>query len=301
MASGTGWPGRVRVELSKQTAEVALHASVVSTHSRREYEYRFQNPGGDGRPPVSAPNGSLPVLVGLSSLEGTPILVCADGRSRLGNANRFSILFSRVVISEAAVTGWAAYTNTRSERIYAIRPALFPALVEMLLNKLEVPATEMMTVVRASGLLEKDDREAAERARRATTQLVRDHAFGDKLRRAYGAACAMCGITLDLVVGAHIYPVSASKSPDEVWNGLALCPNHHGVFDGHLIWIDPKKLTIVLHPRILEEAKVNPAAKAFVDLTFKKIGEPENAAAAPSAEMLKKRYAYFENEYRWAD
>ena len=32
--------------------------------------------------------------------------------------------------------------------------------------------------------------------------------------------------------GAHIIPVREEGSSDEVWNGIALCPNHHELFDG---------------------------------------------------------------------
>ena len=53
-----------------------------------------------------------------------------------------------------------------------------------------------------------------------------------------------------LVQGAHIYPARASDSPDKVWNGLALCSNHHTAFDRHLIWVEPSSRRVLLHEEV---------------------------------------------------
>jgi len=59
----------------------------------------------------------------------------------------------------------------------------------------------------------------------------RDSRFGPMVKQQYGYACALCGTQLDIVEGAHIIPVSVENSSDELWNGIALCPNHHKLFD----------------------------------------------------------------------
>lgn len=64
----------------------------------------------------------------------------------------------------------------------------------------------------------------------------RDPQFRERVLRAYGRACAVCGLHLELdgrsvgVDAAHIRWHSAG-GPDEVGNGLALCALHHRLFD----------------------------------------------------------------------
>ena len=65
----------------------------------------------------------------------------------------------------------------------------------------------------------------------------RDAAFGSMIVAQYGFACAVCQLQLDIVQGAHIIPVRVEHSTDEKWNGLALCPNHHALFDAYLFTI----------------------------------------------------------------
>jgi putative restriction endonuclease len=78
-----------------------------------------------------------------------------------------------------------------------------------------------------------------QRTRITATRLARDGAFSAKVRKEYGYACAACAIQLEIVEGAHIIPVRESGSSDEVWNGVCLCPNHHGLFDGSAFVVEP--------------------------------------------------------------
>ena len=70
-----------------------------------------------------------------------------------------------------------------------------------------------------------------ERDRVVSSRAFRDARFAPKVKEQYDFSCAACGIQLEIVEGAHIIPVSESESTDEVWNGIALCPNHHRLFD----------------------------------------------------------------------
>jgi hypothetical protein len=70
---GSGWPGLATVTVPNGTRiSVAIHVSLVGSHSRAAYEMRFQNPA--GRTPVSSPYGTLPILVGMAEVHGTPVL-----------------------------------------------------------------------------------------------------------------------------------------------------------------------------------------------------------------------------------
>lgn len=71
-----------------------------------------------------------------------------------------------------------------------------------------------------------------QRQRVVSTRLVRDGKFSALVKKEYDYACAVCTMQLEIEEGAHIIPVRETGSSDEVWNGIALCPNHHELFDG---------------------------------------------------------------------
>lgn len=72
---------------------------------------------------------------------------------------------------------------------------------------------------------------ARERQRLASTRLSRDARFGPLVREQFDYACALCGVQLEIIEAAHIIPAREPDGKDEVWNGLALCPSHHELFD----------------------------------------------------------------------
>ena len=109
----------------------------------------------------------------------------------------------------------------------------------------------------------------------------------------------MCGIDMGVVVGAHIYPVSAPDSVDCVMNGLALCQNHHTVFDNHKIWIEPSSKEIKFHPDIIQEAMSSPMTKLFIDGTFATLAEPVSDDCQPQEEMFVRRNEFFNGKYEW--
>ena len=300
-----GWPGRLTIATSTGNEEVALHVSGISSHSRGTYESRFQNPAAEDRPPVSSFNdAALPVLLGLDDVDNPTVFVAFDGRSRVGNANRFSLLFNNRILAEARVFGWAEYESSNGEKVYAFVPELFPAFVEQILGGEMLPPRAIHEAAVAAGLLgEEVDLDetinAARRATKAVNILVRKAGAGKRIRAAYGDRCAMCGIGSNLLVGAHIFPVEAPGSTDEIWNGLSLCQNHHSAFDQHLIWIDPITRTIRLHQHLHAEALTNPGARHFVQSTFGTLAAANGAAAARQA-MFEQRYAYYEGKYDWA-
>jgi len=75
------------------------------------------------------------------------------------------------------------------------------------------------------------------RRERLIRVMTRDARFGPRVKREYGFACAVCRTQLEIVEGAHIMPVSVRGSTDEIWNGIALCPNHHKLFDSHVFTV----------------------------------------------------------------
>ncbi len=291
-----GWPGLVRVNLGGRAQRVALHVSNVSTHARAPHERRFQNPG--NRTPVSAPRGYLPVLCGLAQVGQLPIVVAINGRSRVGREARFSILFNVSILQTAAHSGWAEYTSNAGEVITAMDPRLLPAFVDAVQHGVSLDPMAVQDAADAFDLVDDRDNEAGERARVVVSRLVRKATFGRDVCDAYSRQCAMCGLGLNVLEGAHIFPAGIPGSSDEIWNGLALCRNHHRLFDRHEIWIDPHSRDLRLHPR-LYQAQRNEADTNFVENTLPNISLPGQVRHHPRPEMFVSRYANAAGEYEW--
>ncbi|MCH7726017.1 MAG: HNH endonuclease [Planctomycetes bacterium] len=71
-------------------------------------------------------------------------------------------------------------------------------------------------------------------------RLSRRSNFRQQVLGAYGNRCAVTRLQLRLVDAAHILPVGAPGSIDEVRNGLALSPTYHRAYDNGLIYLDEK-------------------------------------------------------------
>ena len=72
----------------------------------------------------------------------------------------------------------------------------------------------------------------------AGTRLKRHPKFQKGVLKGFEGGCAVCGVQLNVIEAAHIIPVDDPKGADETWNGLALCRNHHRLFDRRIILID---------------------------------------------------------------
>ena len=293
-----GWPGIARVQTAQGASTISLHVSNISTHARADYERRFQNPG--NRTPVDASKGAVPILLGLGVVNGTEIVVAVSGATRVGREARFSILFNVAIMEEAVLTGWSEYQSGTGETIVAMHPRLLPAFVEALIHNVVLDPSSVSDAASASGLLEHEDNESSERTRVAVSRLVRRAAFGRDVCHAYEYKCAMCGIGLGLLEGAHIYPASAPGSTGRTWNGLALCRNDHRLFDRHKVWIDPAGKAISWHPEIIGQAKNEPIVANLLANTQPQIALPRLARDHPRAEMFHQRYQLIEALYDWA-
>jgi hypothetical protein len=286
---GTGWPSEVDVGTGAGLRPVSLHVSNVSPHARRDYEWRFQNPAG-GIPVSNNDGAAMPILVGLDEVDGVEVLVAVDGTSRVGRLARFSILFNKRISREAARDGWSEQTTGTGETIYAMRPKLFPLLVEMFAADVALPAPLVIGATQASGLLDDDTEASGERARRTVSSYVRDVRFSRDVRAAYEHRCAMCRVGLGLVAGAHILPVSAPGAPDRVWNGLALCHNHHSAFDSFNIWID-NDYSVRIRPGFTNSAVAQPESLAFLQSTRATLWVPAEANRQPRRAMLARAFS----------
>ncbi len=178
-------------------------------------------------------------------------------------------------------------------------PKLFPLVVEIIRNGVEISITAIATAADAAGLLESDSEQASERARRTVSAYVRDAKFSGQVKEAYDHRCAMCGIGLGLVTGAHIFPVSAPGAPDAVWNGLALCHNHHAAFDAHKIWVG-SDTNVRLRPDLVEDGRGDTESTRFLQQTRTSLWVPVAPEKRPRPDMLRQRYEYYKGQYEWA-
>jgi hypothetical protein len=303
----TGWPALGDLVADGVAAPVAIFAGHVglSHRNRDDIERRFQNPGTD-RPIVGIP-GRDPLLLGLweaDDLEPVvrPLLVSADPLLRMGRRTRYSVFVSMGMLRSALETGWSEGHSSDGEVIRVFVPPLVPLSYRIDKEHAVPPAPAVQAAIEGAGLLAADDHDlpaASQRARRAGSTLVRDARFSRRVVEAYDGLCAMCGLDVGLVEGAHIYPVSAPASHDEPWNGLALCANHHLAFDKHLVGVDLKSTEILLHADILDQVPESPAVEAFVGGTYERLAAPRDPAARPRAEMFRMRYDFYVDCYDW--
>lgn len=72
------------------------------------------------------------------------------------------------------------------------------------------------------------------------SRLSREANFRLQVLHAYGNRCAVTRAQLRLVDAAHILPVGAPGSVDDIRNGVALAPTYHRAFDAGLIFLDER-------------------------------------------------------------
>jgi hypothetical protein len=305
--AGSGWPALGELVVDGVATPVALYVAPVglSQRGRDDFERRFQNPGAD-RPIVDVPGRDL-LLLGLWETDDLiaierSLLVSADPFRRLGHTTRFSVFVSMTMLRAALDKGWSEGRNSVGEPMRCFVPSLLPLGYAADRDNAAPAMFAMQAAIEGSGLLTAGEPEvpaASERARRAGSTLVRDARFSRRIVEAYDGLCAMCGLDVGLVQGAHIYPVSAPGSSDQPWNGLALCANHHLAFDRYVVGVHPTTSEIRFHGTILDQVTGSPAVKALVDGTFGRLTAPVDRSARPKSEMFEKRYEFFADRYEW--
>ncbi len=77
------------------------------------------------------------------------------------------------------------------------------------------------------------------------SRLTRASDFRHKVTVAYDRKCAVTGLQLRLIDAAHILPVGADGSTDEVTNGLCLSPTYHRAYDRGLIYLTEDRRMLI--------------------------------------------------------
>jgi len=158
------------------------------------------------------------------------------------------------LLRDANENGWAVCeprTLSRGPEVRcAVHPAHFERLISALLQAdnlgLQGEARRVFLESSAPDLEEAppeqdpDQLETIQNRRRTTQQarLERCRRFASRVLPMYGHACAICEIQMNVIEAAHIVPVHDPRSQDEPWNGIALCRNHHRLFDTRILLAD---------------------------------------------------------------
>lgn len=197
-------------------------------------------------------------LLGYSPFYGVFVAWQAERHQDSGYSKNLQVKSD--LLEQANETGWAIAEPRRTDNGEEVRAAIHPShLARFLRLSIKADALKRQGSDRAAFLLagapdldqmhllarseagEKITLEEVERERvKATgTRLVRNASFSKLVLNSFGHMCAVCGVQLSILEGAHIIPVHDSKGSDEIWNGLSLCRNHHSLYDRRILLIDP--------------------------------------------------------------
>lgn len=128
----------------------------------------------------------------------------------------------------------------------------------------------------------------------------RDPKFSKDVLDAYEHKCAICNISMGIIEASHIIPHKEEDSNNSVRNGIALCPNHHSLYDNLKLFFIEKNGEIKVNQPIvtyLRELKMD----SFLDKTLKELKNgyrlPKNKKLAPSENYIEisKKYRIHPN------
>lgn len=166
-------------------------------------------------------------------LGGSPSLQIGESALLAAHQRRFAM--HEKENGELAIAFTPDFVGTYVENLTELHatghvPAEVGLLIRMANNPDLVPEPEIISTVAAQRQF------AVTQTRRALRALD----FKKRVLSAYSHACAMCGMQLQLLDGAHILPVSEPGSTDETANGVALCALHHRAYDRGLVTFDQR-------------------------------------------------------------
>jgi putative restriction endonuclease len=121
------------------------------------------------------------------------------------------------------------------------------------------------------------------------SRLSRAADFRQRVLFAYGNRCAVTRVQLRLVDAAHILPVGAPGSSDQVKNGIALAPTYHRAFDAGLIYLDEEWRMILNTKRLhaLETFNLAGGIEVFRSRLGQQIFLPPDPHQRPTPEFIR--------------
>lgn len=126
------------------------------------------------------------------------------------------------------------------------------------------------------------------------TRWARSASFRQQVLQAYGNRCSVTRMQLRLVEAAHVLPVHAEETIDDVRNGIALSPTYHRAFDGGLIYLDENYEMRINPVRELQIVTLNldGGIEEFKHHLNKRIYLPPDKRQWPEIRMIRKANKY---------
>ena len=266
-----------------------LHLSPPGSHPARYQIYRGQQsyrlcvyiwnltPGGQNRPEdewriqVTGIHRFEPELGGKTLILGwwddTGVFAGFDlSRHNVDFGASPSIQLRETALHQAVINGFAPHNKGNGELAIAFRPDFLPSYIETLESLHECgQANREIEILHQIGqdpdsLDDTQINENIDEPRRygvvSTRRALRQIDFRARVLTAYSQRCAMCGIQLRMLDGAHILPAAHPDSSDGTDNGVALCALHHRAFDRAFVTFGPD-FRIRLNGGMVEELKSN--------------------------------------------
>jgi putative restriction endonuclease len=263
ISASRGHPRRFIVQSGRNIFELWVYLWTL-THgggaARPVNEYRIQLTG--VQPPLLLNPDGLTILVGYE-----PNTKCFAGfdlsKHRTFSTNSPSIQIPITTLREALQNGFSFVTKGNDEIAIGIRPDQFLVycMNAEVLHRQGADANMVSLLTKAAALedIANEDVEqiGPERKRivNEVSRLSRDSSFRKKVVTAYDRRCAVTRIQLRLIDAAHILPVGAEGSTDEVANGICLSPTYHRAFDRALIYLD-ESLNMQINPAKEKELRL---------------------------------------------
>lgn len=245
-------PRKLVVQSGSVLSEIWVYVWTL-THgggsARPKNEYRIQVTG--VTPPFTLNPSGPTLLIGYEP--NTQCFAGFDIRKHLTFSTRSpSVQIPITSLHQALQDGFSFARKGNDEIAIGFRPDQFVAyaLNAEVLHQLGADAsiTPLLSKAAASEEITTDDLAQIPKDRQrlvsTVSRLSRDASFRRKVITAYDKRCAVTRMQLRLVDAAHIVPVGATGSNDEIYNGLCLSPTYHRAYDRGLIYLDD---SLIMH------------------------------------------------------
>lgn len=216
-----------------------------------------------------------------------------------------SVQIDITALHKAVDDGLAFHRKNNKEIAVAVRPDQFMTYVrhadDLHRYGRNKPTFDALTKASALEIIPAVDIGKLATTRRRVVETVsrlsRSANFREQVLSAYDHRCAITRFQLRLVDAAHILPVPAPGSADDVRNGIALTPTYHRAFDNGLIYLDEGYVMRINRKRQKELADLN--LEGGIDKFKAPLGRihlPPNRGWRPDRQFIRKA-----NKYRRID
>jgi len=219
------------------------------------------------------------------------------------NPSTFSIYSRFSLLNKAASDGYSAYSfpsKVLGRDTFCLNFA--PDKIGIVLNSFEkvwesdssalhdvFQSGENYHVHQNEPSVQQSDQQQRQKVSVTSEQYMRDPRFKSDVLGAYDSKCAVCSVQLGIIEAAHIIPHSHENGSDDIQNGIALCPNHHTMFDSGLIGISETHRVLVNWARVdyLRQIKLSTGTDDLARIDNSEIRLPKDQGAIPSVKNIR--------------